>query len=93
MSFFSGGLLSAYHLTSESTILIKAADLGERLIHCFDTPNHFVPFSDVNLKTKNPKTPNWSPDSSLSEATSVQLEFRDLSYLTGVPKYEVKYFD
>jgi mannosyl-oligosaccharide alpha-1,2-mannosidase len=52
-----------------------------------------VPFSDVNLKTKNPKAPNWSPDSSLSEATSVQLEFRDLSYLTGIPKYEVKYFD
>ncbi|CAG2113524.1 unnamed protein product, partial [Medioppia subpectinata] len=82
------GLLSGYHLSSEPTLLIRAADLGERLIHCFDTPKNLVPFSDVNLQTKSAKTPNWSPDSSLSEVSTVQLEFRDLSYLTGIKKYE-----
>ncbi|CAG2183989.1 unnamed protein product, partial [Oppiella nova] len=54
----------------EATLLIRAADLGDRLIHCFDTPQHLVPFSDVNLQTRSAKTPNWSPDSSLSEATT-----------------------
>jgi mannosyl-oligosaccharide alpha-1,2-mannosidase len=84
------GLLSAYHFTSEPTLLVKASDVGERLIHCFDTPTNLVPFSDVNLKSKNPKTPTWAPESSLSEVTTVQVEFRDLAALTGVEKYEVR---
>lgn len=87
-----GGLLSAYHLTKEPTLLVKAADLGERLIHCFDTPSQVVPYSDVNLRTKLPKAPTWSVDSSTSEVSTVQLEFRDLTYLTGIKKYEVSYF-
>lgn len=72
------GLLSSFHLTKHPPFLHKALDLGHRLIHCFDSPSSLVPFSDVNLRTKSPKPPAWSPDSSLSEVSTLQLEFRDL---------------
>ena len=42
-----------------------------------------IPFSDVNLLSRNGHAPKWSPDSSTSEVTTIQLEFRDLSRLTG----------
>lgn len=48
-----------------------------------------VPYSDVNLGTKTAHSPKWGPDSSTSEVTSIQLEFRDLSRSTGEAKYEV----
>uniref|UniRef100_A0A915J6U1 alpha-1,2-Mannosidase n=1 Tax=Romanomermis culicivorax TaxID=13658 RepID=A0A915J6U1_ROMCU len=83
-----GGLLSAYHLNNKDELfLVKAQDLGQRLLGAFDTPLR-IPYSDVNLKTKLPKLPSWSVDSSLSEISSIQLEFRDLSRLTGDPIYE-----
>ena len=59
----------------------------DRLMASFDTPSG-IPFSDVNLKTRTGHAPKWSPDSSTSEVTTVQLEFRDLSRVTGNPKYE-----
>lgn len=77
-------------MSKEPELLIKASDLGDRLINCFETPLRLVPYSDVNLRTKVPKTPSWSPDSSLSETTTVQIEFRELSHLTGIKKYQVK---
>ena len=53
----------------------------------FDTPSG-IPYSDVNLRTKSGHAPKWSPDSSTSEVTTIQLEFRDLSRVTGDPRYE-----
>ena len=53
----------------------------------FDSPSG-IPFSDVNLKTRTGHAPKWSPDSSTSEVTTIQLEFRDLSRITGDTKYE-----
>jgi len=82
-----GGLLSAFHLTKSLALLTKALDIGDRLIHCFDSPSK-VPYSDVNLKIKDPKSPIWSPDSSTSEVSTMQLEFRDLSRVTKEPIYE-----
>jgi mannosyl-oligosaccharide alpha-1,2-mannosidase len=38
-----------------------------------------IPYSDVNLKSATGHAPKWSPDSSTSEVTTIQLEFRDLS--------------
>ena len=73
-----GGLLSSFHLTRDPLFLHKSLDIGNRLIHCFDSPSTFIPYSDVNLRTKIPKSPVWSPDSSLSEVSTLQLEFRDL---------------
>ena len=59
----------------------------DRLMSAFDTPSG-IPFSDVNLHTRRGHAPKWSPDSSTSEVTTVQLEFRDLSRATGNPQYE-----
>lgn len=82
-----GGLLSAYHLSAERVFLEKAVELGDRLLPCFESESG-VPYSDVNLGSLKPHSPKWSPDSSTSEVTTIQLEFRDLSRVTGDPKYE-----
>ena len=47
-----------------------------------------IPFSDVNLGTKSAHSPKWGPDSSTSEVTSIQLEFRDLSRSCNDPRFE-----
>lgn len=49
-----------------------------------------VPLSDVNLLTGHAKGPDWSSYSTTSEATSIQLEFRELSRASGDPKFKVK---
>lgn len=82
-----GGLLSTYHLSNDKVFLDKAVDLGDRLMGSFDTPSG-IPYSDVNLKTGKAHAPKWSPDSSTSEVSTLQLEFRDLSRATSNPKYE-----
>ncbi|VDL66507.1 unnamed protein product, partial [Nippostrongylus brasiliensis] len=83
-----GGLLSAYHLTGDQMFVEKADDLANRLLSAFTSSKSAVPLSDVNLKTRKAKSPPWSSESSLSEVTSLQLEFRDLSRVTGKNKYE-----
>ncbi|XP_023724784.1 endoplasmic reticulum mannosyl-oligosaccharide 1,2-alpha-mannosidase isoform X2 [Cryptotermes secundus] len=82
-----GSLLSSYHLSGDRMFLDKAVDLGTRLLPCFDSDSG-VPYSDVNLATRKAHSPKWSPDSSTSEVTTIQLEFRDLSRCTGDPKFE-----
>ncbi|XP_063986512.1 endoplasmic reticulum mannosyl-oligosaccharide 1,2-alpha-mannosidase [Diachasmimorpha longicaudata] len=82
-----GGLLSAYHLSGDKVFLDKAIDLGDRMMPAFSTRSG-VPYSDVNLGTKRAHHPKWGPDSSTSEVTSIQLEFRDLSRITGQPRFE-----
>ncbi|ESO92753.1 hypothetical protein LOTGIDRAFT_120396 [Lottia gigantea] len=82
-----GGLLSTYHLTGDTLFRDKAKLLGDKLMPCFNTPSK-VPYSDVNLKTGKAHSPSWSPDSSTSEISTLQLEFRDLSRVTGDEKYE-----
>lgn len=62
-------------------------DLGNRLLPCFNSPSG-IPYSDVNLGTAIAHSPRWSPDSSTSEVTTVQLEFRDLAWLTKNQTYE-----
>jgi len=64
------------------------ADLGDRMMPAFSTRSG-VPHSDVNLGTRSAHSPKWGPDSSTSEVTSIQLEFRDLSRSTGQLKFEV----
>lgn len=81
-----GGLMSAYHLSGDKMFLDKAIDLAGRLMPCFASPSG-IPYSDVNLATLNAHSPKWSPDSSTSEVTTIQLEFRDLTRSTGNQKY------
>ena len=63
-------------------------DLGDRLLPAFSSKSA-VPFSDVNLKSGRAHAPGWGPDSSTSEVTTIQLEFRELSRVTGDEKYAV----
>ncbi|XP_063966168.1 endoplasmic reticulum mannosyl-oligosaccharide 1,2-alpha-mannosidase-like isoform X1 [Lytechinus pictus] len=82
-----GSFLSTYHLTGDDMFLQKAVGLGDSLLRCFQSKSA-VPFSDVNLHTGNAHAPRWGPDSSVSEVSTIQLEFRDLSFTTGDPKYK-----
>ena len=42
----------------------------------------------MNLQTGKAHGPKWGKDSTVAEVSSVQLEFRDLSRLTGESKYQ-----
>lgn len=82
------GLLSAYHLTSREKLKDQAVKMGDILLHCYDTESKVVPYSDIDLSTKHAHPPQWNPHSSLSEVASLQVEFRYLSHITNLPKYE-----
>jgi len=86
-----GGLLTAFHLTGDNMFKVKATDIGDRLIGAFASPSP-IPYSDVNMKTKAAKQPGWGGESSLSEVTSIQLEFRELSRITQNDTYEKSVF-
>lgn len=82
-----GGLLSAYNLSKDQIFLEKAYDLGNRSLAAFQTPSS-IPFSDINLKNRHAKSPYWTTDSSISEVATLQLEFKELSYLTGDSRFK-----
>ncbi|PKU37408.1 endoplasmic reticulum mannosyl-oligosaccharide -alpha-mannosidase [Limosa lapponica baueri] len=82
-----GGLLSTYHLSRDSLFLEKAKDIGNRLMPAFKTPSK-VPYSDVNIGRGTAHPPRWTSDSTVAEVTSIQLEFRELSRLTGDEKFQ-----
>lgn len=82
------GLLSAYHLTGRDKLKQQAIEFGDILLHCYDTESGVIPYSDIDLSTRRAHPPQWNPHSSLSEVTSLQLEFRFLSQISGNPKYE-----
>lgn len=63
--------------------------LGERLMPCFTKSPSSIPYSDVNLASHLAHSPKWSPDSSTSEVTTLQLEFRDLSRSSFDNQFEV----
>lgn len=62
-------------------------ELANRLMPCFLSPSG-IPYSDVNLSAMLAHAPKWSPDSSTSEVSTIQMEFRDLSRLTNISLYE-----
>ncbi|KAI8967118.1 glycoside hydrolase [Mycotypha africana] len=79
-----GGLLAAYHLSGNDPVYLeKAVDLGDRLLPAFHSGSG-VPFSGVFLASGSAKS--FGP-SSTAEATTVQMEFKYLSHLTGDMKY------
>lgn len=90
-----GGALSSYFqlegAASERTkdtkkVLLKlAVDVGSRLFVSFESETG-LPFSDVNLLTG--QTSGSVSESSLSEMTTLALEFTALSRLTGDSKFE-----
>ena len=47
-----------------------------------------IPYSDLHLRSSRGHAPKWSPDSSTSEVTTLQLEFRDLRRCTNDKSFE-----
>lgn len=83
---YLGGLISAYDLSGEQTLLYKAVELGDTLYAAFDTPNRFPPHWLDTYKARNGQQ---QADSRMSGAAggSLCLEFTRLTQITGDPKY------
>ncbi|GAB7366671.1 hypothetical protein MBLNU230_g8654t1 [Neophaeotheca triangularis] len=96
-----GGLLSAHYLStgfpgiyapvdddlSDDMYVEKAADLADRLMGAYESKSG-VPFASVNLHSmKGIPSHDDGGASSTAEATSVQLEMKYLSKLTGETHY------
>ncbi|KAH7029002.1 glycoside hydrolase family 47 protein [Microdochium trichocladiopsis] len=81
-----GGLLSAYDLSGEKTLLRKAIELGDMLYAAFDTPTRMPPFWLDFEKAKAGLLVAGTHDPSASVASS-SLEFTRLAQLTGDDKY------
>ncbi|SCV99349.1 LAFE_0A01222g1_1 [Lachancea fermentati] len=89
-----GGLLSGYYLSKELQVgnpdiyLNKAIDLADRLLPAFDATSTGIPYSSINLHTGE-SVKNHVDDgaSSTAEFTTLQLEFKYLSAITGDPAY------
>ncbi|KAI0306131.1 glycoside hydrolase [Multifurca ochricompacta] len=83
---YLGGLLSAYALSHDPILLVRADHLGNALLPAFGTPSG-LPVYSVN--TVNGKVAwGWTGiDALWSEALSCQLEYKYLAYLTGRTQY------
>ena len=83
-----GGLLSAYELSHERTLLDAAEQLGTRLLIAFDSPTG-LPYGTLGLKSKKKYNPGWCKGAStVAEVATLQLEFRALSRHTANPAFE-----
>ncbi|KAF9155382.1 mannosyl-oligosaccharide alpha-1,2-mannosidase [Linnemannia schmuckeri] len=82
-----GGLLSAYDQSGHDQVfLTKAVDLADRLMGAFETASG-IPYASVHLKEGRGVPGHEGGISSTSEVSTLQLEFKYLSYLTGDDKY------
>ncbi|KAH9016518.1 glycoside hydrolase [Lactarius hengduanensis] len=83
-----GGLLSAYHLSGgDALYLTRARDLADRMLPVFDTPSG-LPLPMVNLQKRQGVHDKDNPGLvSTAEVSTIQLEFRYLSELTGMDVY------
>lgn len=83
---YLGGLLSAYDLSSERVLLLKATEIGDLLYAGFDTPNRLPGYWIEFKKAKNGELVAEN-DIPLASPCSLSLEFTRLSQLTGNSKY------
>ncbi|KAH6577519.1 hypothetical protein BASA60_004001 [Batrachochytrium salamandrivorans] len=82
-----GGLLSAHHLSNDTVLLDKAVEMANVLMVAFDSPSG-IPYASVRLADRVAVQSTMSNGaSSTAEATTLQMEFKYLSVLTGDPKY------
>ncbi|POS69005.1 glycosyl hydrolase family 47 [Diaporthe helianthi] len=81
-----GGLLSAYDLSGENALLLKAKELGDMLYMAFDTPNGMPGFwiDWNNARAGNQVAGSFDPSASPS---SLCLEFTRLAQITREDKY------
>lgn len=82
------GLASAHSLSGREIFLKRAKELADRLMPAFSDDPGF-PSTQVDLVTGARKH-GWYQGTILSEAGTLQLEFRYISQQTGDPKYGEK---
>jgi len=82
-----GGLISAHSLSGRGVFLRKAQELADRMMPAFAQGDPGFPMNQVNLGSRMGKH-GWYSGAVLSEAGSVQLEFRYISQQTGDPSYQ-----
>uniref|UniRef100_A0A0R3WZL5 alpha-1,2-Mannosidase n=1 Tax=Hydatigena taeniaeformis TaxID=6205 RepID=A0A0R3WZL5_HYDTA len=73
-----GGLLSAFHVSGDTVFLRKAVRLF--LILAFNSPSG-LPYTNINFRTLKASLPGNSRTVSLSEVSTLQLEFNELAML------------
>ncbi|KAB8301539.1 hypothetical protein EYC80_003385 [Monilinia laxa] len=86
---YMGGFLAAYDVSGGKypVLLLKAVEVAELLMSCFDTPNR-MPIPRWDWKKYLEGEDQVAPRRALvSEPGSLSLEFTRLSQLTGNPKY------
>lgn len=79
-----GGLLGAHTLSGKEIFLERAQELGGRLLPAFQSPSR-MPWPTVNLARGTSKTSTQPVI--LSEAGSLQVEFRSLTARTGDARF------
>jgi hypothetical protein len=79
------GFLSAFQLKKERFFLDKAKEIGETILPLFKNPGLFLTFAHfpTNLEGRFTASPDGNPEVLLSDIGSAQLEFYQLSMLTG----------
>jgi endoplasmic reticulum Man9GlcNAc2 1,2-alpha-mannosidase len=83
-----GGLLTSFHLSNDKLFLNKAVELADILLIAFNATSTGIPLSSVNFATRKAVQAHFNNgEASTAEATTLQLEFKYLSHLTGDPKY------
>ncbi|RKP19862.1 hypothetical protein ROZALSC1DRAFT_28585 [Rozella allomycis CSF55] len=85
-----GSLLSMHHLTGKKLYLDKAVDLADRLLSAWNGDAN-IPLATIHLKDRvGVRSTFDGGESSTSEVSTLQIEFRYLSYLTGNKTYQEK---
>lgn len=80
---YLGGFLSAYDLSGDQRLLIKATELGEMLLVAFDTPNR-MPITRWNVReARKLQAQHAHPVTLVAEIGSLAMEFTRLSQITG----------
>ncbi|KAI4744684.1 seven-hairpin glycosidase [Aureobasidium sp. EXF-12298] len=84
---YMGGFLSAYDLSADERLLVKAKELGEMLLHAFDTPNH-MPITRWRVMDARRGAPQTAdPVTLVAEIGSLVMEFTRLSQITKDPRW------
>ena len=80
---YLGGFLSAYDLSGDERLLVKARELGEMLLAAFDTPNRMPVTRWSVMGARKGYKQTAHPVTLLAEIGSLTMEFTRLSQITG----------
>lgn len=84
-----GGLMSSYDLSGDTVFLEKAIELGDKLILAYNTKSG-APLAEVNLLSNAIKNQPWSRRHTSLADCALQIEFRNLSKISGNSTYAEK---